>query len=349
MFMKQMKSQGIPITLKNYQSSIETPREVDCLCGQDTTFARHPGNRAFRERVLRALPDYRAAHTKVEKMKVTRSILEYMKKSIGSRFLKPKKNGEGWVEIDAQAARDKVSHALRFAARNQPKKIDADARSSSSFSSSSSSSSSLVYEQAKTIPSKTSAATAPARTGHLPSTTTTARRQTRPGLSLSTTAAVTTRQWFLPPYVPNQEIKQFRPTERISGSLCSFLMRAEEQARFPAFPPTITPTANFTNVGNGLKDEIHYSHQPCPQAITNIPQDDEDDDHCSLDCSIHSLSSFHHHLEKTFSHDVDFTTSTPSAAAVAAPPHVSSTVFGSYSDRESAEVTADEFLKLVEL
>lgn len=121
-----MANEIIPIALKNYQSSIEHPNNVDVLCGQDTTFGRHSGNRAFRQRILKALPQYMAARTKMEKMKVTKSILDYMKK-MGSRFLKLKKNGS-WVEIDGQAARDKVSHALRFAVRQQ-KKREADSSS----------------------------------------------------------------------------------------------------------------------------------------------------------------------------------------------------------------------------
>ena len=109
----------IPIALKNYQSSIEQPSDADCLCGKDTTFGRHPGNRMFREKVLATLPLFMAAKTKTDKMTVTRSVVDFMKRK-GSRFLKLKANGS-WTEIDAQATRDKVSHALRFAARQRKK------------------------------------------------------------------------------------------------------------------------------------------------------------------------------------------------------------------------------------
>ena len=115
MFMNN--TEVIPIALKNFNSNIERPTSLDCLCGKDTTFGRHPGNRMFRKKILASLPGFLAAKNKPEKMKVTKSILDFMKKE-GSRFLKLRHNGS-WVEIDRQAARDKVSHALRFAARQQ--------------------------------------------------------------------------------------------------------------------------------------------------------------------------------------------------------------------------------------
>ncbi|KAL7555575.1 hypothetical protein ACA910_016185 [Epithemia clementina (nom. ined.)] len=59
---------------------------------------------------------YCAASSKQEKMAITKGIVTYMKIEHGSRFLKME--NDSWVEINNQAARDKVSHALRFASRN---------------------------------------------------------------------------------------------------------------------------------------------------------------------------------------------------------------------------------------
>lgn len=126
-------SEAIPVALKNFQSSIEHPSDVDCLCGKDTTFGRHPGNRMFRQKILATLPLFMAARTKTEKMKATRSIVDFMERK-GSRFLKLKANGS-WVEIDTQATRDKVSHALRFAARQRKKQEEGDSHSFLSYSS----------------------------------------------------------------------------------------------------------------------------------------------------------------------------------------------------------------------
>lgn len=128
-----VSSEAIPIALKNFQSSIEHPLDVDCLCGKDTTFGRHPGNRMFRQKILATLPLFMAARTKTEKMKVTRSIVDFMKRK-GSRFLKLKANGS-WVQIDTQATRDKVSHALRFAARQHKKQKQEDSHSFVSYTS----------------------------------------------------------------------------------------------------------------------------------------------------------------------------------------------------------------------
>eukprot|EP00977_Amphora_coffeiformis_P016182 scaffold4936_cov165-Amphora_coffeaeformis.AAC.1 len=113
-------------------SNIEQPTALDCLCGKDTTFGRHPGNRMFRKKILASLPQFIAAKNKPEKMKMTKSILDFMKKKC-SRFLKLGDNGS-WVEIDRQTARDKVSHALRFAARQQksPHRDDDDSQTRAS-------------------------------------------------------------------------------------------------------------------------------------------------------------------------------------------------------------------------
>ena len=113
----------IPIVLRNYNGSIVEPSKNDVLCGKDTTLARHPGNQKFRAKIQDELPRYLAARSKQDKMKITKSIVQYITIKQGSRFLKLQnsKDKGAWVEIDGQAARDKVSHALRFAARQQKK------------------------------------------------------------------------------------------------------------------------------------------------------------------------------------------------------------------------------------
>ena len=103
---------------------VDCPNLVDCLCGQNTTFGRHPGNRIFRKQIKVNLPRFIAARTKSDKMKITKSILDFMKRQ-GSRFLKASRNGS-WIEIEKHAARDKVSHALRFAAKQSRQSTDED-------------------------------------------------------------------------------------------------------------------------------------------------------------------------------------------------------------------------------
>ena len=115
-----MLSPSIPTVLRNYNGSIREPSQNDVLCGKDTTLARHPGNQKFRALIQENLPGYLKARSKQEKMQITKRIVSLLSKS--SRFLKLKNGSSGeWIEIDGQCARDKVSHALRFAARQQEK------------------------------------------------------------------------------------------------------------------------------------------------------------------------------------------------------------------------------------
>jgi len=100
----------------NSSVTITEPTEMDILCSKDKSVAKHPGNLVFRERIEQGTADYSTALSKQEKMKITRDIVTFMQNNYGSRFLKQK--GEAWVEINNQMARDKVSHALRFAAKN---------------------------------------------------------------------------------------------------------------------------------------------------------------------------------------------------------------------------------------
>ena len=92
------------------------PSERDILCGKDKTYGKHTGNRLFRDRIEEMKVLYCSASSKQEKMAITKEIVRFMITEHGSRFLK--KEGDIWIEINNQAARDKVSHALRFAARN---------------------------------------------------------------------------------------------------------------------------------------------------------------------------------------------------------------------------------------
>mmetsp|Transcript_20774 Transcript_20774/g.57432 ORF Transcript_20774/g.57432 Transcript_20774/m.57432 type:complete len:335 (+) Transcript_20774:85-1089(+) len=94
------------------------PTHNDCLCGKDKTYAKHVGNRLFRQRIEETRDIYIAANTKQEKMKITRELVSSLQQEHGTRFLK--QSGDKWVEISHQAARDKVSHALRFACRDTP-------------------------------------------------------------------------------------------------------------------------------------------------------------------------------------------------------------------------------------
>lgn len=101
-------------------SAIESPADFDVLCGKDKNFKKHPGNKAFSNMIDIMVIPYQQASTKQEKMRFTREIVLEMKKQFNSRFLKKEivDGKEVWNEIPDQLARDKVSHAIRFAAAN---------------------------------------------------------------------------------------------------------------------------------------------------------------------------------------------------------------------------------------
>eukprot|EP00527_Entomoneis_sp_CCMP2396_P003159 CAMPEP_0198141322 /NCGR_PEP_ID=MMETSP1443-20131203/4355_1 /TAXON_ID=186043 /ORGANISM="Entomoneis sp., Strain CCMP2396" /LENGTH=219 /DNA_ID=CAMNT_0043804043 /DNA_START=37 /DNA_END=696 /DNA_ORIENTATION=+ len=106
------------------------PQEFDVLCSKDKTHSAHRGNKIFRERIEFMKETYRQTKNKQGKMEITKDIVRYLKETHASRFLK--RNGAGvWAEISDQAARDKVSHALRFATRRDTKSEQLNGRSKS--------------------------------------------------------------------------------------------------------------------------------------------------------------------------------------------------------------------------
>lgn len=108
------------------QEIIVDPEGNDILCAKDKKYNKHTGNQTFRVVIERWAETYLDCRTKNEKTKITRKIVTIMKADFGSRFIKPVVNSEGqdiWVEISDAVARDKVSHALRFAAKRQKKSM----------------------------------------------------------------------------------------------------------------------------------------------------------------------------------------------------------------------------------
>mmetsp|Transcript_8229 Transcript_8229/g.10769 ORF Transcript_8229/g.10769 Transcript_8229/m.10769 type:complete len:298 (-) Transcript_8229:73-966(-) len=95
------------------------PNDNDVLCSKDKSFSNHHGNLLFRERVDSMTEQYLRSRSKTEKMQMTKDAVLYLYETYGSRFMK--KIDGVWVEINSQAARDKVSHALRFAAKKEAK------------------------------------------------------------------------------------------------------------------------------------------------------------------------------------------------------------------------------------
>jgi hypothetical protein len=85
------------------------------ISGKSRECVNSPGSIRFRDIIDSYAEQYARAVSKADKMAITKMI--YFKVSETSRFLKFDDNEKAWVEINSMAARDKVSHALRFASR----------------------------------------------------------------------------------------------------------------------------------------------------------------------------------------------------------------------------------------
>lgn len=115
-----------PCSRKTILSVTATLQDNDILCGKNKNFHLHPGNKIFRQLITDKVDDYIVARTKGDKMKITNDIVSEMKQRYGSRFLR-KAGDQVWHEISDSLARDKVSHAIKFAAKRRQKR-NAEAR-----------------------------------------------------------------------------------------------------------------------------------------------------------------------------------------------------------------------------
>lgn len=151
----------------NNSNRITSPQEYDVLCIKDKTWAKHKGNQIYRSKVLSYAYKYDVA-SKQEKMKLTREIVDMMSQEYNSRFLRlmtSSSNDEGdqdgvWEIITDKQARDKTSHALRFAVKASHKALASpnatvDGNSNSSDESSSNSYTTSSCEMSYTSSKKT--------------------------------------------------------------------------------------------------------------------------------------------------------------------------------------------------
>lgn len=80
---------------------------------------KHHGNQVFADVIDSYKEAYEYLGTKQAKMKMTREIVMEMKTVYKARFIRLE--GRKWIEIPESLARDKVSHALRFALKKAQK------------------------------------------------------------------------------------------------------------------------------------------------------------------------------------------------------------------------------------
>ena len=104
----------------NTKELIMETRPEDILCGKEKHCVSHQGSLNFRLVIDQYAAKYAEAITKQEKMNVTKEIYD-MLGSQNARFLKfnAKSKTKGWEELSSLLARDKISHALRFANREK--------------------------------------------------------------------------------------------------------------------------------------------------------------------------------------------------------------------------------------
>ena len=106
---------------KNIKVNVAEPTEMDVLCGSKSkAVATHPGNQLLAEKVEESLNAYQQATNKQERITINRSVIQFMRRKYGSRFLKQNRDGS-WSVAEEQAVRDKVSHAIRHALAKRKK------------------------------------------------------------------------------------------------------------------------------------------------------------------------------------------------------------------------------------
>lgn len=116
---KQENNQSAKTNKKTLNDEIiMDPGKEDILCGKEKHCVSHPGSLNFRAVIDKYASKYQEAVTKQEKMNVTKEIYDNLGAQ-KSRFLKFNAEADGWEELSSLLARDKISHALRFANREK--------------------------------------------------------------------------------------------------------------------------------------------------------------------------------------------------------------------------------------
>ena len=97
---------------------VGVPDQKDVLCGKGKSIQNHIGNIRFRQLVQDCRSTYDNADSD-EKKRMTLEVLEIVKQS-GGRFLKDESE-LGWIEVDNETARLKVSSTFRSARKPEYK------------------------------------------------------------------------------------------------------------------------------------------------------------------------------------------------------------------------------------
>jgi len=94
------------------------PQALDVLLGRGRRNAFHPGNRRYHAIIEMNQARFNAATSRLEKTQIAQEIVNLIAER--GRLLKFEEQRGGWVEVDNEVARTKVSHACRYRQRRQP-------------------------------------------------------------------------------------------------------------------------------------------------------------------------------------------------------------------------------------
>jgi hypothetical protein len=95
-------------------SIVLEPTDSDVIFGRGKGIQIHPGNVRLRKLIDSTRPKYEGAKLS-EKTSIADQLVQHIKGSGGS-FLK-KGDGDGWIEVADETAREKISHAFRDSRR----------------------------------------------------------------------------------------------------------------------------------------------------------------------------------------------------------------------------------------
>jgi len=88
-------------------------KPFDVICGKCSLAFNNVGNRRFRVVIGMNVQRYMDAPTRGDKARVIASVVKIFQEEIGSRFVKQRKEGGGFVPVSDKIVRSKVGHALR--------------------------------------------------------------------------------------------------------------------------------------------------------------------------------------------------------------------------------------------
>lgn len=101
-------------------SAVETPGPHDIVFGRGRWYAKHTGNRRLQSAIHSYLERYQGAPFRKTKTSITHEILDQIKNCPDNpgRFLRYDKKLGGWVSVNDDKARLKISQAMRYIIRS---------------------------------------------------------------------------------------------------------------------------------------------------------------------------------------------------------------------------------------